>query len=97
MKNIDTQKHLGVLIANELQFDNHVERLCKKESQHLHYMSIRQIQFGCCTIVLMFHRRTLNRRINITHGRSLTLVYEDYNSSFEDELYFCNNSSNDEL
>ena len=44
-------------------------------------------QFGYCPIVWMFHSRTLNRRINNIHGRSLRLVYEDYISSFEELLH----------
>ena len=60
------------------------------------YMSLRQrriimksfinSQFRYCVIVWMFHSRTLNRRINIIHERSLRIVYEDYKSSFEELL-----------
>ena len=60
------------------------------------YMSLRQrriimksfinSQFGYCPIVWMFHSRTLNRRINNIHERSLRIVYEDYKSSFEELL-----------
>ena len=32
-------------------------------------------QFGYCPIVWMFHNRTLNRRINDIHERSLRLVH----------------------
>ena len=34
----------------------------------------------------MFHSRKLNKRINHIHGRSLRIVYKDFNSSFQELL-----------
>ena len=40
-------------------------------------------QFGYCSLVWMFHNRTLNNRINKIHERSLRIIYQDQQSSFE--------------
>ena len=40
-------------------------------------------QFNYCPLVWMLHSRSLNRRINRIHERSLRMVYNDYESSFE--------------
>ena len=45
-----------------------------------------EAQFGCCPLVWMFHSRALNKKVNHMHKRSLHIVYEDYNSSFNDLL-----------
>ena len=39
-------------------------------------------QFGYCPLVWMNHSRTLNNRINGLHKRALSLVYNDFSSSF---------------
>ena len=39
-------------------------------------------QFGCCPLVWMNHSRTLNNRISGLHKRALSLVYNDFPSSF---------------
>ena len=39
-------------------------------------------QFGHCPLVWMNHSRTLNNRINGLHKRALSLVYNDFSSSF---------------
>ena len=43
-------------------------------------------QFVCCPLVLMNHSRTLNNRINGLHKRALSLVYNDFSSSFSELL-----------
>ena len=43
-------------------------------------------QFGYCPLVWMFHSRTLNHRINRIHERGLRIVYDDYNSTFDELL-----------
>ena len=35
-----------------------------------------EAQFGYCLLVLMFHGRVLNRKINQLHQRSLRIVYK---------------------
>ena len=43
-------------------------------------------EFGYCPLVLMFHSRKLNSRINKLHGRALRKVYQNYPSSFTELL-----------
>ena len=43
-------------------------------------------QFGYCPLILMFHSRSVNDKINHLHERSPRIVYKDNISSFEDLL-----------
>ena len=43
-------------------------------------------QFGCCPLVWLNHNREINNRINRFHERSLRVVYNDYNATFEQLL-----------
>ena len=43
-------------------------------------------QFGYCPLVWIFHSRELNNRINRIHERSLRIVYNDKQSTFEELL-----------
>ena len=43
-------------------------------------------QFSYCPLIWMFHRRTLNNRINNIHERTLRLTYKDNQSSFKELL-----------
>ena len=43
-------------------------------------------QFGYCPLVWMNHCRTLNNRINGLHKRALSLVYNNFSSSFSELL-----------
>ena len=45
-------------------------------------------QFKYCPLVWMFCSRKINNKINALHKRALTLIYEDYNSTFEELLEF---------
>ena len=49
-------------------------------------------KFGYCRLVWMFHRKTLNSRVNKLHERALKTAYQDYLSSFT-ELLEKNNST----
>ena len=40
-------------------------------------------QFNYCPLILMFHSRTMNNKINRLHERALRIVYSDFKSSFE--------------
>ena len=51
------------------------------------------LHFSYCPIVWIFHRRKLNERINHIHERALTIVYKDFNLSFQ-ELLIEDNSLN---
>ena len=43
-------------------------------------------QFGYCLLVLMFHGRVLNRKINQLHQRSLRIVYKGIINKFHEFL-----------
>ena len=43
-------------------------------------------QFGYCPLIWMFHRRTLNNRINRLHERALRLVYKNTHLTSEELL-----------
>ena len=51
-------------------------------------------QFGYCPLIWMFCGRNLNNRINHLHERSLRIVYNDYESSFQELLELDNSVSN---
>jgi len=42
--------------------------------------------FGYCPLVWMFHSRTLNNRINRLHKRALQIVFNNYESSYDELL-----------
>ena len=39
-------------------------------------------QFNYCPLILMFHSRTINNKINRLHERAFRIVYSDFKSSF---------------
>ena len=43
-------------------------------------------QFSYCPLIWMFCSRKMNRKINYIHERALRLVYDDYESSFDELL-----------
>ena len=40
-------------------------------------------QFNYCTLIWMFHDRSVNKRINKIHERALRMAYRDNSTSFE--------------
>ena len=89
------EKILGIVIDNRLTFKPHVKNLCKKAGQKLHalarianYIDIsknRSImnafilsQFSYCPLICMFH--------NKIHERTLRIVYDDQQRTFEELL-----------
>ena len=48
--------------------------------------SFFESQFSYCPLVWMFHSRKANNKINRLHERALRLIYNDYNSSFDQLL-----------
>ena len=42
--------------------------------------------FSYCSLVRMFHSRTLNEKINRIHERALRIVYKEYQFSFKQLL-----------
>ena len=90
---------LGVKIDENLNFTEHITKLCKKLhvlariSKFLSKDKLRILlttfmisQFNYCPLAWMFHNRTLNNKINRLHERSLRLVYEGKTLSFQELL-----------
>ena len=50
-------------------------------------------QFGYCPLIWIFCGRNLNNRINHLHERLLRIVYNDYESSFQELLELDNSVS----
>ena len=44
--------------------------------------------FSCYALVWMFYSQRLNNRIDHIHDRALRTIYQDYNSSFEEQKCF---------
>ena len=54
--------------------------------RHLIMKTFVESQFSYCPLVWMFCSRTMNAKVNRIHERALRLVYQDYNSTFEELL-----------
>ena len=75
-------KLLGVTIDRKLNFNEHVTPNAKATfNEGLFYVSIWLLPFS-----LDEHSRTLNDLINGLHKRALSLVYNDFSSSFSELL-----------
>ena len=48
--------------------------------------AFNESQFSYCSLIWMFHSRTLNSKINRLHEKALRIVYGDYKSKFDDLL-----------
>ena len=94
-----TVELLGITIANELKFDEHLTNICIKVNSfgknekifdfnkvRLLFKSFFEPQSKYCPLTWMFYSRKTNNRINKLHERALRLVYIDYESTFEDLL-----------
>ena len=56
----------------------YIPQIQKRPLMNAYFMS----QFGYCPLVWMNYSRTLNKGINGLHKRVLSLVYNDFSSSF---------------
>ena len=102
LENSISQKLLGVTIYRKLSFNEYGTNLCNKASKKIQALArifqyILQTQkqllmnvyfmsqFGYCPVVWMNHSRTLNNH-NGLHKTALSLVYNDFSSSFSELL-----------
>ena len=93
---------LGVVRDRDLNFNECVASVSKKASKLSvlsrlsNLMSFQQRrlllklfvepQFRYCPLVWTFHGREISRKINRIDGRSVRIIYREYNSSFKDLL-----------
>ena len=98
-----TVKLLGIMIDNELKFDEQLSDICIKANRKLivltkmrKYLDFNKVRllfksffeshFKYCPLTWMFFSRQTNNRTNKLHERAFTLVFSDYESTFEDLL-----------
>ena len=87
--NLNFTKHVTNLCKNaskKLHALSRVAFYMGKEKRRIIMKSFIESQFGYCPLVWMFHSRKLNNRINRIHEKSLRLVYNEENTSFEELL-----------
>ena len=64
-------------------------RICRYlnlDKRKILFKAFIQSQFAFCPIVWMFHSRCIENKINHLHERVLRIVYQDYNSTFNEML-----------
>ena len=90
---------LGVYIDSKLNFDCHIDQLCKKVEKKLRalakvtpYMTLEKKkifmndQFNYVPLIWMLHSRKKNNKIKYLPERCLRLIYNDKRSSYENLL-----------
>jgi len=88
-KKLTFNEHVSKLCDKASMKINALARICpfmpheqRKILMNAYFLS----QFGYCPLVWMNHSREMNNRINHLHERTLRIVYEDYQSSFQQLL-----------
>ena len=106
LQNNNEEKMLGITIDRKLNFESHINSLCRKSSQKLSalnrvapYLGTDKRKFlfnsiiksySYCPLVWMFSSRKSNNIINRIHERALRLSFEDKESAFHILLEKCN-------
>ena len=72
--------------SNKLHALARISNFMNHEQKRVIMKAFIQSQFGYCPVVWMFCNRTINARINRIHERSLRIVYNDYESTFNQLL-----------
>ena len=63
-----------------------MSKLLSFEKRRVIFKSFAECQFKYCPLIWMFHSRHTNNKINRLHERALRIVYNDYESTFEQLL-----------
>ena len=63
-----------------------IAKFLSKDKLRLIINAFVKSQFSYCSLIWMFHNRTLNNKINRLHERALRLVHKNYNGTFQDLL-----------
>ena len=85
-KNLNFDLHLKTLCKKVNQKVSALARIVSIlpfQKRHLIMKTFIESQFSYCPLVWMFCSRTMNKKINHIHERTLRLVYQDYTTSFE--------------
>ena len=78
--------NLCIKATNKLHALARISHYMSTAQKRLIMKTFIQSQFGYCPLVWMFCSRTMNARINRIHERSLRIVYNDYDSTFNELL-----------
>ena len=80
-------------IDNKLNFDSRIRKMCKKsglsrisankDKKRIIFHAMINSQFSYCPLIWMFSSRQSNNLMNKVHERSLRLITNDENCSFE--------------
>ena len=86
-------KLLGVIIDDRLQFNDHISAMCCRaarisehldsKSKHIIYNSFVASNFNYCPLVWHFCGQVNNNKLEKLQERSLRIIHNDYESSFE--------------
>ena len=63
-----------------------VAKYLRKDKLKILMNAFIESQFRNCSLIWMFHNRTLNNKINRLHERALRIVHKSHNSTFQDLL-----------
>ena len=86
---LNFNEHLDGIIKKESRKINALSRtipFTNISKRRILMNSFFNTQFNFCTLVLMFHSRFINNKINRLHERVLRIVYNEFNSSFKNLL-----------
>ena len=87
--NFTFEKHINELCKKSNQKLHALARCAKymsTEKRHTLFKAFVVSQFSYCTLVWMFHTKELNNRTNSLHEKTLSLAYQNRNSSFHELL-----------
>ena len=88
-KNLNFNSHLSMIckkVSRKVSALARVSRLLPFHRRREILKAFIESQFSHCPLVWMFCTRKMNRKINHVHERALRLVYNDYQSNFEELL-----------
>ena len=87
--NLTFEDHVSKICKKASQKLNALARVSSYMDIHKKKLLMKSFitsQFGYCPLIWMFHSRTLNKRINSIHERSLRITYSDKVSTFQELL-----------
>ena len=88
-KNLNFNAHIANLCKTANQKVSALARIAKLlpfKRKRILFKAFIESQFSYCPLVWMFCSRQMNRKINHVHERALRIVYNDYESSFNEIL-----------
>ena len=88
-KNLKFDQHVSNICSKANKKINVLNRMSKflsLQKRKVLFKAFVQSQFQYCPLIWMFHSRSTNNKVNKLHLRALRIVYDDYESSFEQLL-----------